>query len=132
MSVCSESGNYRSVVRSTDGALVCARARVAMNGWGRLRGLLARPPLETGEGLWLAPCNGVHTVGMTYAIDVVFMGSEHHILAFAQAVPPLRFRRGPRGSRAVLELPAGDADRLGLTVGERMVLTRQAEAANGR
>src|SRR5690625_2228967 len=131
MSSVSESGIYRSVVRAADGVLVCARTRVAMNWWGRLRGLLARPPLETGEGLWLAPCNGIHTVGMTYAIDVVFMSSERYILAIAKALPPLRFRSGPRGSRAVLELPAGDADRLGLIVGERMVLTRQAEAASG-
>lgn len=131
MSIFSKSVTYKSVVRPTDGTLVCARTRVAMNWWERLRGLLARPPLETGEGLWLAPCNGVHTVGMTYAIDVVFVSRAHHILAIA-TLPPLRFRGGPRGSRAVLELPAGDAGRLGLIVGERVALTQQAEAVNGR
>lgn len=121
----------RNVVRPANGAIVCPRVRVATSWWARLRGLLARPPLASGEGLWLAPCSGIHTVGMTYAIDVVFIDDEDRIVAVAPEVEPRRFRRGPRGSRAALELPSGEARRLELVVGERLALGRQAEAMDG-
>lgn len=113
---------HRRVVRPVDGAIVCDRTRVAMSWWSRLRGLLARPPLRVGEGFWLAPCKGIHTVGMTYSIDAVFMGHDDRILAVAPGVPPLRFRFGPRNSCAALELPSGEAARLELIVGERITL----------
>lgn len=123
---------HRNVVRPANGTVVCPRVRVATSWWPRLRGLLARPPLASGEGFWLAPCNSIHTVGMTYAIDVVFMDDADRIVAVAAEVAPLRFRWGPRGSCAALELPPGEAHRLELVIGERITLGRQAEMTDGR
>ena len=68
-----------------------ARARVldvmvADNALTRMRGLLARPPLGRGQGLLIKPCNMIHTLGMVYPIDVVFLGRDGVVLRVASAV----------------------------------------------
>lgn len=83
----------------------------------RLRGLLGRPPLVSGEGLLIAPCNAIHTVFMSYSIDVVFISAQHRVLALRVGVPPWRARQCLR-AHYVVELAAGEINRLGLEVGD--------------
>ena len=78
-----------------------------------MRGLLWRPALAPGQGLLIAPCNSVHTIGMRYAIDVVFLDREGRVLKVCPALKPLRMAMA-RGARQVIELAAGEASRLGL------------------
>ncbi len=85
----------------------------------RLRGLLFRPALLPDEALMIAPCNSVHTIGMHYAIDVVFTDRDGTILAIRAALAPYRMASCLRANR-VFELPAGRAAALGLAVGERL------------
>lgn len=79
----------------------------------RMRGLLGRPALAPGEGLLIAPCNSVHTIGMRYPIDVVFLDREGRVIKVRSALRPLRMAMA-RGARQVIELAAGEASRLGL------------------
>lgn len=72
-------------------------------------GLLVRPPLQPGQALWLNPCGGVHTWGMRYAIDVLFLDPELTVLRVVRDVRPWRLVFAPRRTRSVLELPAGGA-----------------------
>ncbi|WP_245589264.1 DUF192 domain-containing protein [Chitinimonas koreensis] len=85
----------------------------------RLRGLLGRRPLRRGEGLSLAPCNSVHTFGMRYPIDVLFLDRADRIVAIRPALPPWRLALCGSAWR-VVELPAGDAARLGLERGQQL------------
>ena len=64
------------MVRITDRAVVCERAYIARSWLARLRGLLGTSELPADEGLWLSPCNSVHSLGMRYAIDVIFLNRE--------------------------------------------------------
>ena len=73
----------------------------------RMRGLLGRP-LPLGQGLLIRPCNMVHTWGMRYPIDVVFVSRQGVILKLCPDVARKRFR-GCLGAHAVIELPAGDS-----------------------
>lgn len=82
----------------------------------RMRGLLARPQLRRGEAMLIRPCNMVHTVGMGYALDIVFLRRDGMVLKVAQAVPPLRMR-GHWRAHCVLELAAGEADRCAIVPG---------------
>jgi uncharacterized membrane protein (UPF0127 family) len=82
----------------------------------RMRGLLARAPLQSGEGMLIRPCNMVHTIGMGYPIDVVFLRRDGTVLKVSAAVPPLRMR-GHWRAHCVLELPAGEAQRCGIVPG---------------
>ena len=99
--------------------LVCERCVVADKPHTRLRGLLGRDRLPTGEGLLLKPTPSVHTCFMRFPIDVVFLDARMQVLSVAPDMGPWKFA-GRRGTRAVLELAAGEAERRG--IGEGVVL----------
>ena len=104
-----------------DGALVCERTSVADSPFTRLKGLLGRNGLEAGEGLLLRPASSVQTCFMRFPIDVVFLNRELVVLGIADELWPWR-AAGKRGAKAALELPAGEAARRGLAVGDRLEL----------
>jgi uncharacterized membrane protein (UPF0127 family) len=60
----------------------------------RLFGLLARSPLQAHEALFIAPCNSVHTVLMTYAIDMAFVDGEVRVLQLVCGIK--RYRAAAR------------------------------------
>ena len=103
----------------TDGRIACERCFVADNPLTRLRGLLGRKPLREQEGLLLKPTNAVHTWFMRDAIDAVFLDRDFTVLHVAADLRPWRFS-GRRGSRAVLELAAGESARRGIVPGRRL------------
>jgi uncharacterized membrane protein (UPF0127 family) len=119
-----------SVLRTADDRVVCERCLVAETPFARMRGLLGRRGLESGEGLLLRPASSVHTFCMRFAIDVVFLGRDGEVLKVAQRVAPWR-TAAARGSKAVVELPAGEAGRRGLRVGDRVDLSLEADPASG-
>lgn len=104
------------------GLLLGERLRVADSMWSRLRGLLGHPEPEAGEGLLIEPCNGIHTVGMRYPIDAVFVAADGVVLRCERALPPGRFVPRVPGSRRVLELPAGTIEANGTAVGHRLAI----------
>jgi len=110
------------LVDAGSGAPLVERTSLARTVWTRARGLLGRAPLGPGEGLWIEPCQGVHTCFMSFPIDVVFVDREGTILAVREALRSWRFTRIYGQSRAVLELAAGEARRIGLAPGLRVRL----------
>lgn len=93
--------------------------RVAESAWDRTRGLLGRPPPAAGEGLLIARCRSVHTVGMRYAIDVVFIDARGRIVRIVEGLRPMRMAMCLR-SASVLELASGQARALGLRPGMQL------------
>jgi uncharacterized protein len=104
-----------------DGSLVCERCLLAETPLTRLRGLLGRAGLEQGEGLLLRPASSIHMWFMRFPIDAVFLDRENRVLRVVEHLAPWRVA-GCRGAKAVVELPAGDAARVGLAVGDRLSL----------
>jgi uncharacterized membrane protein (UPF0127 family) len=90
---------------------------VADRPFGRMKGLLGRRALASGEGLLLRPASSVHTFFMRFAIDVVFLDRDLRVLSIAHDVRPWRAAGRP-GARAALELPAGECERRGLRIGD--------------
>ncbi len=86
------------------------------NAWDRLRGLLGRPPLTADAGLWITPCNSVHTAFMRYPIDLVFLDRQLMVIGIVHALPPWRMA-GRWRAASTLELPAGMAAQRGFTPG---------------
>jgi uncharacterized protein len=109
-----------AVLRSDDGRVVCERCVVADTALARMRGLLGRSSLPSGEGILLRPSSSVHTAFMRFAIDVVFLDRELRVLKIASHLRPWR-TAARRKAHAVLELPAGEAARRGLEPGARLV-----------
>lgn len=90
--------------------------------FSRLIGLLFSPPLQPGHGLLIVPCAAVHTAFMRFAIDVVFLDRAGHI---KKIVPHLKPWRASACAEAwqTLELAAGEAQRMGLTLGLSLAQT---------
>jgi uncharacterized membrane protein (UPF0127 family) len=91
--------------------------RRAVTPLARLRGL-AGLPAPHGAGLLLPRTRSVHTVGMRFALDLVWLDRHGRALRIDRAVPPRRLR-GCRRAHAVLELPPGAA--AALTPGSRVL-----------
>jgi uncharacterized membrane protein (UPF0127 family) len=100
--------DVRVVNRST-GEILAASTRIAARPWTRMRGLLGRTPLTAGEGLLIVPCQGVHTFGMAYPIDVVHLDRSATVRRVLRNLAPGRLGPIVWSSHAVLELPAGEA-----------------------
>lgn len=92
---------------------------VAENAWDRMRGLLARPPLRSYEGMLIMNCCSVHTVGMKYAIDVIFLRSDGEIIRVVENLRPLRMTSCYE-AEMTLELFTGSARKLQLIAGGRL------------
>jgi uncharacterized membrane protein (UPF0127 family) len=118
------------VLRTDDERVVCERCLVADSMLGRMRGLLGRSGLESGEGLFLRPAPSVHTFFMRFPIDVVFLARDGEVVKVVPSVKPWR-TTAARGARAVLELAAGEADRRGIRVGDRLDLSVLAGRGSG-
>lgn len=104
-----------------DGERTPWRIREASTWWRRAVGLLATPGLDDPCGLWITPCNSVHTFGMRYAIDVIFVGPDGAISKIVERLVPWR-AAGCRKARSTLELRAGLSRQLGLQMGVRVEL----------
>ena len=109
------------VLRTADDRVVCERCLLAETPLARMRGLLGRRGLETGEGLLLRPAPSIHTLFMRFPIDAVFLDGERRVVRIAADVRPWR-TAAARRSRAVLELAAGEAARVGLEPGHLLRL----------
>jgi uncharacterized protein len=106
-------------LRREDGSIVCERCVLADTALARLKGLLGRRDLPSGEGILLKPASSVHMAFMRFAIDAVFLDRDLRVLKIAADLKPWR-AAGSRGAKAVLEIPAGEAARRGLSVGDRL------------
>ena len=95
---------------------------VADTAWTRLRGLLGHQPLQPGEGLLLRGEKAIHTVGMGFAIDVLFLDRDGNVRRMIPSMVPLRASPFVSASADVLELPAGTIARTGTIVGDHIEL----------
>ena len=73
----------------------------------RLVGLLGRTKrwAHLGAGLWIVPSRGVHTIGMLFAIDLVFLNKEKEVVHVEEVVRPFRISKVSFKAGGVLELP---------------------------
>lgn len=94
-------------VRVYDADLQLGRVRVARSFATRAVGLLRTPSLSPGEGLLIVPCRGVHTLGMRYPLDLIYLDDQGRILLVKANVAPWRLGPTLRRGFAVLELPTG-------------------------
>ena len=94
------------VTNVTRGTVLATRLEAAHTGPTRRRGLLGRDGLERGEGLWIAPCESVHTFFMRFPIDLVYLDRERRIKKARSAVGPWRLS-ACLSAHSILELPAG-------------------------
>jgi uncharacterized membrane protein (UPF0127 family) len=100
--------------------LVAAGRRARRRGLARLdSGALPR-----GHGLLFERCRSVHTIGMRFALDLVWLGGDGAVVRVDRAVGARRVRTC-RGAHAVVEVGAGDGDRFAAALGERHLVAEE-------
>src|ERR1700677_5319142 len=99
--------------------MLADRALIADSSKTRNIGLLKHERLERGEGLWIAPCEGVHTFGMKFPIDVVFLNRKKKILKIRPNMVKRRISFSIL-AHSVLELPAGTLEKTQTAAGDQL------------
>jgi uncharacterized protein len=111
-------------VQNTDKKTQLAdRALVADTSATRRTGLLKHTGLEPGEGLWIVPCEGVHTFAMKFPIDVVFLSKKRKVLKLRPNMGKRRIALSLM-AHSVLELPVGMISQTDTKVGDQLELEK--------
>jgi hypothetical protein len=118
------------VINLSKGGLVLARRAVwAGTGAERRRGLLGRTELGADEGIYIVPCEWVHTFGMKFPIDVAFLDRNGKVLSLQRNLRPRRLSKLVWRAEGVLELAAGRLAETETAVGDLLDF-RDAEPAD--
>lgn len=89
---------------------VLPRVRLLDGFWGRAAGLAIRRPPPNGCAVALCPCRAIHTCGMRYPIDVLFLDRSDRVIRTVRGLRPWRVADGGSGSFTTVEWPAGRID----------------------
>ena len=109
------------VRNQTRNTVLASAADVADSSASRRTGLLKHERLEPGEGLWITPCESVHTFFMKFAIDLVYLDKKKKVRKVRHAVPPWRLS-ACLTAYSILELPAGTAKQTGTQAGDELAI----------
>jgi len=102
-----EPAEVRLLVTNIDrNSVLATQLEVADTGAKRNKGLLGRKGLPPGGGLWIVPCESVHTIGMQFPIDLVYLDRKLRIRKICNEVGPWRISICV-SAHSILELPAG-------------------------
>ncbi len=96
---------------------------VAPTFWAKGRGLLGRGSLPPGEGLFIAPCNSIHSFFMQFRFDAVFVDREWRVVHLIKGMPAFRVSRIVRRAHGVVELPEGMIEATGTGLGDDLSFT---------
>jgi uncharacterized membrane protein (UPF0127 family) len=106
----------------TRNAYLASRLSVADSHWSRLRGLMwtDAASFPAGNGLWIVPSRGVHTLAMKFPIDVLYLDANKLVVHVEQNLKPWRVARVSMRTASVLELPSNTVESNGTTVGDEI------------
>jgi uncharacterized membrane protein (UPF0127 family) len=94
-------------INTSRGVRLTECGRLADTFFTRLVGLLRDRHLEYGDGLWLMPCNSIHSLGMKFAFDAIFLDRNLQVVHLVSEMKPWRISRMILSAKSVLEVPSG-------------------------
>jgi uncharacterized membrane protein (UPF0127 family) len=86
------------------------------NVFERTAGLLKFPPLNLNQGLLINKCNSIHTFGMKYSLDIVYLSRHLKVIKIVENIKPTRMSLC-FGAKHTLEMLTGEVNRLGIKKG---------------
>jgi uncharacterized membrane protein (UPF0127 family) len=112
--------------RQTD---LASQLALADTHWTRLRGLLGLgvDDFRNGSGLWIRPCHGVHTLGMGFAIDAVYLDGSLTVVHVERELRPWRVAPVRMQAVSVLELPSRTVAETRTEVGDRIEISYEGD-----
>ena len=99
--------------------MLAEAAEVAETSRQRRTGLLRYDNLARGQGLWIVPCEAIHTFGMKFAIDVIFLSRKRIVLKTREKMVRNRVA-ACWTAHSVLELPAGMIEAAATSPGDQL------------
>ena len=115
-----------TVVNESRDCPVANRVRLASTSGTRRKGLLGISHLDENAGLWIVPCEAVHTFWMRIPIDVVFLDRQGYVKKVRANLRSWRLAMDLR-AHSVLELAAGVLEKSGTQVGDHLIFERNPE-----
>lgn len=109
-------------ITDADGGVLFPQAVRPRGFFPRLRGLIGRMPLSDQQAWWFSSCASVHTMGMSFAIDVIHLDAQSRVLRVREAIRPQSMSVA-RGGCHVIELSEGSASRAGICLGQELRFT---------
>ncbi|MGA3080936.1 MAG: DUF192 domain-containing protein [Terracidiphilus sp.] len=106
----------------TRNTMLATCLEVASSGSKRNKGLLGRLSLAKGDGLWIIPCEAVHTFWMRFSIDLIYLDRKNRIRKLVSEVPPWRLS-ACLPAHSVVELPAGTIRNTQTQIGDTLELS---------
>ncbi len=120
-----------TAINTTRGVRLTQCARVADTFYTRLVGLLRDKNLEYGDGLWIKPCNSIHSIGMKFIFDAIFLDKDLKVVHLVRDMKPWRISKMVFAAHSVLELPAGHILQTATEMGDQFEM-RQEEVRIAR
>ncbi len=112
------------VFNKTKQTFLAYRVKIADSILGRLVGLLGRRSIEPDSGLWIFPSRGIHTMGMLFDIDVIFLDRNLKVVAVREVVHPFSMTSLFLNAESALELPAHTIFKSQTEIGDEMMISR--------
>ncbi len=125
----SQDNNRIYVYNKTRETFVATEASVADGYFTRLVGLLGKTRrwARPGRGLWIVPSHGVHTIGMLFTIDLIFLDRAKRVVHVEEHVRPFRISAVSLKAQSVLEVPPHTIFRTGTQVGDEVEIGRVSD-----
>jgi hypothetical protein len=117
------------VANLTRGMVLATRMEVADTSPKRNKGLLGRSSFASGEALWIVPCDSVHTFGMRFPIDLIYLDRNNRIKKLCFEVPAWRVS-ACFTAHSIIELPAGTIRETGTRVGDALEFSAATQASD--
>jgi uncharacterized membrane protein (UPF0127 family) len=112
------------IVRNkTRNTVLADAAEVADTSAKRRTGLLKHDHLDSGQGLWIVPCESVHSFFMKFAIDLVYLDRKHKVRKVRHRMEPWRLS-ACLTAHSILELPAGTVEATGTQPGDQLEIEK--------
>src|ERR1700733_5753460 len=117
-------GHWNSfyLYNNTREPFVATEALLADSYIRRVVGLLGKTRrwATLGRGIWIVPSRGVHTIGMLFPIDLIFLGKNKEVVHVEEYVRPFRISKVSLKATSVLELPPHTIYRSGTKIGDQL------------
>jgi len=106
----------------TRNAYLATHLSIAETHWSRFRGLMGRDAenFSAGNGLWIVPSRGVHTLAMKFPIDILYLDRNKCVVHVERNLPPWRLARVSMRTVSVLELPGNTLESSGTAIGDEI------------
>ena len=113
-----------TAINVTRGTSLAHCARVADTPATRMTGLLHDTLLAEGDGLWIVPCNSIHSFWMKFVFDAVFLDKKLRVVHLVREMQPWRISKIVLRAHSVLELPAGLITKTQTKLGDQFEMKR--------